>query len=207
MSGPAVARIPRFLDEDDRKSVVLDDFRLEFGWTGDRWAHAIAVRGGEDWVRIAASLEAGETPDPARVMSPSFQQFHWDEHEGVGRAMMVGQSGPHHFSAVFSIRSMESGVSLKVEVADRCLSPMEALASTFLMELASSDLKEADASAILWELDRSRGLLKMESVEHCQLALAEAGRRATRVQANAKVESKSSTQQFAYRWQWMPEAR
>ncbi len=177
MSGVPDARLPSFIDEDDRKSVVLDDFRLDFTWTGDRWTHAIDLREGERWTRLAASLEAGEVPEPARVMSPSYQQFHWHEDDLGGRAMLIGQSGPHHFSAVFALRGIKGReVVLVVEVADRCLSPIEALACTFLVDLPSGNLKEADPSAILWTLDGPAGKLKLESVDRSQLALAEAGR-------------------------------
>jgi hypothetical protein len=196
------SRTPAILDEDDRKSVVLDEFRLAFSWSGDRWTHSVELRNGETWLPVAGSLEAGESPDPARVISPSYQQFHWHEDESGGQAMLLGQSGPHHFSAVFTFRADHGGCLVAVEVADRCLSPVEALASTFLVDLPSGTLKDADPTSINWKLEQPLGSLDLKALGRTRLGLAEAGRRAMRVQADCLVDSSTPTQQFAYSWGW-----
>lgn len=204
MSGPAASRLPVNLDEDDRKLVVLNEFRLAFSWSEDRWTHSLELRNGQAWRPVASSLEAGGSPDPTRVVSPSYQQFHWHEDGSGGQAMLVGQSGPHHFSAVFTFRMDQSGCLVSADVADRCLSPVEALACTFLVDLPSGNLKDADGSAILWSIASPRGTLALQAGEGTRLALAEAGRRATRVQADALVNYSDSTQRFTYQWRWTP---
>ncbi len=116
--------------------------------------------------------------------------------------MLVGQSGPHHFSAVFAFGIEPNAAVMTVEVADRCLSPVEALASTYLVDLPSGHLQDASNAEILWSLERPDATLALAAGSGSQLALAEAGRRATRVQANARLKSGESTQHFVYQWRW-----
>jgi hypothetical protein len=120
--------------------------------------------------------------------------------------MLVGQSGPHHFSAVFSFRIEPGSSAVTVEVADRCLAPLQALASTFLVDLPSGNLADAGPSKVLWSLASPPGTLALAAGDGSQIALAEAGRRATRAQAHATVDPGRSTQHYVYQWRWAPSA-
>lgn len=186
---------PRLDDEDDRKSVVLSGLRVEFLWVEDRWSHALKV--GEDR-RIVLSVEGGD--DPSRVVSPAYQQFHW--HEDGGEAMLIGQSGPHTFSAVFRLSASEAGAVLSVDLADRCREPVNALACTYVADLNSGNLDSADSASIVWSLGEPAGRLSLDSEGSTTLSLAEAGRRGTQVQALGAIDPEALTHRLAYRWSW-----
>src|SRR4051794_35617311 len=82
--------------------ISSESHRIGFQWTGDRWAHSIWIRTGGDWIRVASSLEHDPSPSsPGRVGCPAYQQFHYQEGASGAVAMLVGQAGPHHFSASF----------------------------------------------------------------------------------------------------------
>ena len=76
-------------------------------------------------------------------------------------------------------------MSIKVDVADRCRGPIEALASTYTVDARSDDLIDASPSIAAWELWPDR--LTFAATEPAQVSLAEAGRRATQIQALAAL--------------------
>lgn len=187
---------------DDRMAVVTPTFRLEFRWTGDRWGHALHA-GGMD---LARALE-GDTDrdDPDRVVSPAYQQLHWQRGEDGFQAMLLGQSGRHHFSAVFTARMLPVGVEVAVDVADRCRAGVRALAATYEVLLVSGNLIEADPAIIIWESAAGpNGRLSFVATEPTRIGMAEAGRRAIRVQANAQIVAGIHTQRLQYHWHWIP---
>ncbi len=207
MSADPDPRAPQFDDGDDRKTVAVADLRLAFPWTGDRWAHTLGPAGIPDLIQ---TIETGD--DPERIASPAYQQFHW--HDGPGAptgAMLVGMSGPHHFSAVFAPAVLPTGgVELTVDVADRCREAVVALASTYLLDLPSGALRHADPDRLVWELDTpaAAGTLTLEGGPGpTRLSLSEAGRRGTRVQALAALTPNDSTHRWFYRWRWEPAPR
>ena len=192
---------PRLLDEGDRKSVALAGFRLDFAWSGDRWAHALRVRCADGWSLLASTVEGGiHGDDPARVVSPAYQQFHWQEEDG-GLAMLLGQSGPHHFSAVVAVRREGDRVVIAVDLADRCRAAVEALACTYTVEAPPALLLEAGPDRAAWGQDGGAGLT-FEAVAPSRVALAEAGRSRTRVQAAAAIDPQSRTHRCLYRWSY-----
>ena len=118
------------------------------------------------------------------------------------QALLVGLSGSHHFSAVFELEEHEGGAVLDVDVADRCRAPIEALACTYWVDARSGDLLGAGPSGIQWSL--ASGRLDFEASEPGSVQLSEAGRRATRVQANASLVPGAYTHRCLYRWRWSP---
>ena len=187
-------------DDPSHRSIVTPRLRLTFEWTGDRWAHSL------EWDRpgsiIARSVESDaerERDEPDRIVSPAYQQLGFQRDGARVQALLVGQSGPHHFSAAFTVRETGGTTAVEVDVADRCRSKVSDLACTYALSLTSSDLRDAGPSRIDWERDGSR--LTFESAEPpARLALAEAGRNATRVQALASIRPETATQRWAYRW-------
>lgn len=197
------------IDVNDEFSAILaEGFRLCFVWAGDRWCHTVDLRPNGTWSVVARSVEGtSERDDSERVVSPAFQQLQI-QHAGAGaQALLVGQSGPHHFSGVFQVREIEGAVVLEVDLVDRCRAPVTALASTYRVELDSGALEHADSSGIIWQRPewaaRRLRFLPWGPVERpVRIALAEAGRGATQVQAEAMLDAHGSTQRWFYQWRW-----
>lgn len=187
-------------------AIVLSGFRLAFAWTGDRWTHWIEL--GDVPRRAASAVEGGEADDPARVVSPAYQQLHFQA-GGPGEpalALLVGQSGRHHFSAAFAVKEMGGeAVEVVVDVADRCREPIEALACTYRVDLPSGDLVAADPVRAEWSI--SGGRLAFEAMPPGRIGLAEAGRSATHVQAEARIDPDARTQRCVFLWRWTPAKR
>ncbi|HEV3168655.1 MAG TPA: hypothetical protein VGZ22_31910 [Isosphaeraceae bacterium] len=143
--------IAQFEATEDRRAIVTPALRLVFRWTEDRWTHEIQVRRDDGWFTLAESIEADrDRDDPARVVSPAYQQFHHQQDDAGIQAMLLGQSGPHHFSAVFSVKEVEDGTEVCVDLADRCRAEIEALACTYQVRATSSELAEADPERVVW---------------------------------------------------------
>jgi hypothetical protein len=205
------------LDEDgDKKAIVAGDFSLVFQWTGERWVHRLEHRGdGRPCPQLLASSFEGdlERDDPARVVSPVYQQLQFQRNRQCLEALLVGQSGPHHFSAVFSVSAqlIQSVVGrngreppfdfhIDVDIADRCRKPVEFLASSYVVGAQSSELKEASPSGVTW--DFKADYLNFWARWPSRASLSEAGRRATRVQAFATPQPGMATLRLVYGWIW-----
>jgi hypothetical protein len=185
-------------EEPDCRAVVTPQLRLTFQWTGDRWSHTLDCSGAVV-VRSIESDPHREQDEPARVISPAYQQVGFQRSGERVQALLVGQAGAHHFSAAFTVQESRSGTIVEVDVADRCREPVEALACTYTVGLTSSELLDADPSRIIWEVGEGR--LTLASVgPPGLLTLAEAGRGASRVQAAASIRPGTATHRWAYRW-------
>jgi hypothetical protein len=197
------------------------DERLSFhgmGWTvrfhraGDHWTHSFwfgTPDHGPSEV-ISAVESQPERDDPMRIVSPVYQELH--RHEPARERtdsvclLLTGHFFQHHFSAAISVFHdpvFPSYVVVDFDVADRCRSPVLSLASTYLIRLGSSDLAEADPHEIAWYPGGIvPGRLELQCGPPCGLALAEAGRQATRVQAFAAIDPATFTHRLRYRWRW-----
>lgn len=202
--GMPAAAGARFEEGDDRKSILLPPFRLDFAWLGDRWTHELRAASGGAWTSLARAVEgdAGRD-DPARVVSPAYQQLHLQHDNSRAMALLVGQSGPNHFSAAFTVRQEDGAIVVDVDVADRCRSGITALACTYLVEATSGDLLDADPIRASWALP-DLGRLAFEVLAPGTLALAEGGRRGTQVQAGARIDHDAQTHRCQYHWRWTP---
>jgi hypothetical protein len=192
------------LEDGDSKVIVGSQIRLIFHWTGERWIHSIGHgKASQPASRIlAVSFEGDSTcEDPSRVISPVYQQLHFQGEGAQRQALLVGQSGPHHFSAVLTFEEREGGdVSIDVDVADRCRGVVESLAATYTIDARSDDLLDADRSMAVWDFEAGR--LTFAAVSEAQFSLVEAGRRATQIQVLAPTRSTSSTHRIRYQWHW-----
>jgi hypothetical protein len=195
----------------DRQWIVVKDYQLLFKWKGDRWVHSLEhiLDTGHNRT-LARSVEGDPSrDDPSRVVSPVYQQLHFQTVGSTHQALLVGQSGPHHFSAVFSVdQRFRAGktdgpdyeIIIKVDVADRCRGPVEALASTYTVDARSDDLVDANPFLAIWNMGPNR--LTFAAIEPARVSLAEAGRRATQIQALAGHSEGSPTNRFVYYWLW-----
>ena len=92
---------------------------------------------------------------------------------------------------------------LEFDVADRCRASVENLAATYVVAVGSSELADCDPHRIVWTGGKlGRASLELIAPAPTALALAEAGRQATRVQAVALVEPATFTHRLSYRFCW-----
>jgi hypothetical protein len=191
----------QIVQNDAELALVAPPIRFAFRWDGVRWSHVLDAGGRT----LASSVEGDpDRDDPTRVVSPAYQQASAREGPAGAQALLVGQWGPHHCSAVFTLTEAGSAVVVEADVAVRSRAKLHALASTYVVHLTSSDLATAGPSAIDWNVDAGR--LRFEPAGPAggamRVGLAEAGRRATRVQATAAVDAAQATQRLHYRWCW-----
>ena len=193
--------MPEFDVDGETKAIRVGKFRLAFVWSNDRWEHRLEQ--GDPGSILAASLESDPNrDDPARVVSPAYQQLQFQRIGSTYQALLVGQSGPHHFSAVFGLEAQGTGVSILVDIADRCRSPVEALGATYSVDAGSGDLVDAHPGRAQWSLELGR--LEFASISPAQVCLAEAGRRLTQIQALAGLAPGAATHRLLYTWKWEP---
>jgi len=204
---------------DDRFVMGGPGGRVTFVRTDDRWTHHLAFRSGPEAGAGAAALVSTvevepDREDPTRIVSPVYQEL--QRHDFVGDhirgvcVLLTGHMHQHHFSASVSLyreQEPEKLVVLEIDVADRCRAPVSALASTYLVRLGSSELADAGQYAITWsgfapEAEPGPGKLELRCDPPGSLALAEAGRNATRVQVLAAIDRDVFTHRLRYRWRW-----
>jgi hypothetical protein len=193
--------------------------RITFARIDDRWTHHLAFRAessaGDDFVALVSTIEAEpDGGDPARIVSPVYQEL--QRHEFAGDhvrgicVLLTGHLHQHHFSAavtLFRDQESERFVVLEIDVADRCRAPVSVLAATYLVRLGSSELADAGPHVITWSVpapDAGSGPkgLELRCDSPGTVALAEAGRNATRVQALAAIDPAVYTHRLRYRWRW-----
>jgi hypothetical protein len=205
-------------DEDDDRFVLRGPHaRVVLNRTSGRWTHHIelditgAATGSTPLIAaIETETDVGRA-NPARVVSPVYQElqrheFAGDQVRGVC-LLLTGHLFQHHFSAAVSLfRDPDDPrwVVFDADLADRCRAPVESLAATYQVRLGSSELAEASETAIAWSFPATCRLeLRCDSPG--TLALAEAGRTASRVQVLARLHPTLYTHRLRYRWQWMAE--
>jgi hypothetical protein len=214
MTGASGDRAHGFVWEqsDDRTEMCAPGLGIVFQRAGALWTHAVLLPSG-DGVEIARAVEFDlERDDPTRIVSPVYQEL--QRHEStVAEALcllMTGTLFKHHFSAVVSLGTdpdRPDGLLLDIDVADRCRTPVEHLAATYTVKLDSGALADAGPRAIIWDkIGRNGGRLELVAVAPSTLALAEAGRSATRVQVLAAIQPGSFTHRLHYRWRWTTNA-
>ena len=196
--------MPTLLESPDAVEVLADGLRLIFLRVGDRWTHAIQRIVGPEPRELARALEADDGADPSRLLSPAFQEIHVqgiEDDPGALQALLVGQVGPHHVSAVATVRDDPEGARITFEVADRCRAEVAALASTYVVSLSSSDLRDATTLEASWDLPLDPpARLHLQVNPPARLGLREAGRRASHVQAAARIEPGRATHCWSYAW-------
>jgi hypothetical protein len=190
---------------DDGWSIRALGLRLEFRWTGDRWTHSLDVGSDDHYETIVRAFNiAPELENPASVVSPAFQQVEFQGERDRRSALLLGQSGPHHFSAVFQVWERDNEAGVDVDLADRCRYDLDRLACTYHVLLNSGELQSADDRSIAWQSPRfGGGGLVLEALGSTRVALAEGGRAATRVQALGELNRAGATHRCTFRWRWL----
>ena len=201
----------------DTETIVTSCFQLKFWYQNDHWRHEVVSEGDTASIPRLSSVEAiMHNNDHGRVISPTYQQIHLDRTKsGVVRAMLVGQAGPHHFSAAFEVEEDPSGASISVDVADRCHSPVQALAATYAVERSPGLWGRV---AVNGSVDENQGNLVLDAsnpVCHLIFSVDPPGRHhlhedshgRIQAQALAQVDPKDQTHRFRYLWRWVKDPR
>jgi hypothetical protein len=203
---------------DDRLVIRAPQARITFVRAAGRWTHHLAFglrdEAGDSEALVSATETPAEHDDPSRVVSPVYQELHRHEFSGGPSrgacVLLTGTLFTHHFSAVVSLHrdaDQPSFVVLDFDIADRCRAEVSSLSATYLVRLGSSELVEASPERITWgesaELTVAR--LELYGPPPSRLALAEAGRTATRAQALAAIEPGGFTHRLRYCWRWETE--
>jgi hypothetical protein len=196
----------RIEEDGDVYRIVGRHLGLDFAHVGDRWHHCLMISRHPFGPRelFARPQEGDELRDsPSRVLSPVFQELQLQiDAEGRAQALVLGRSGPHHFSAAFLLDEVDEKERLSVDVADRCREPVECLASTYVMLWGSGDLTTSDESSINW-LRRSF-MLTFAAGPSTRLGMAETGRHAVLVQALPCKIDASPSRRWQYSWTLTP---
>jgi hypothetical protein len=204
---------------DDRCVIHGRGVRLAFERTGDRWTHSLefgpATAGSESSGIRADALQAStDQDDAARIVSPVYQELTRHEFAGDGMRgvclLLTGRLFAHHFSAAVSVQiepDEPSWVVIEFDIADRCRVAVASLSAPYQLPAGSSDLIDAGPHAITWsraapDAGIPAGRLELRCDSPGSLALAEAGRQATRVQALAAIDPARFTHRLRYRWLW-----
>lgn len=208
MSEPSPPLLPSGLsyevESEERRTIAAPGLRLTFFRIGERWSHSLHLGEGP---AVAEVVEHdGDRDDRTRILSPTYQDLH--EHlipDGIC-LLLTGQLTPHHFSAVVTVRGeADGGVVVDFDLADRCREPVATLGAMYLVRLGSNELIDAGTECVAWEGEPlGAGRLAFAAESPASVSLAEAGRRASRVQALARVVPTERTQRMIYRWRWTP---
>ena len=194
---------------EDRAVLSGPGLRLAFARVGDRWTHFLELPQGSHAIIIAQATESDPERDGAqRVLSPLYQDI--QRHEPAQGSdlylLLTGRSFHHHFSAAVSLRGdpgQPGRLDIDFDIADRCRAPIDSLAATYSVGVSGGQLVDANPGRIAWDpVGPDRGRLELIAEAPATLALAEAGRHATCVQALAKIEPATFTQRLRYRWRW-----
>lgn len=199
------------VESDDRRVIAGLGLRLSFRRVDGRWTHALELSDAAGSpsaspLIVAEAVEHdGDRDDRTRILSPAYQDFH--EHpipDGVC-LMVTGQLTPHHFSAVVTARlDGAGGVVIDFDVADRCREPLQTLGAMYLMRFGSNELSDAGTDRVAWSGPALGGRLEFAAEDPAAVSLSEAGPRASRVQALARIVPTERTQRMIYRWRWTP---
>jgi len=202
-------------ETEDRVEVHGPDWRISVRRRGDRWLHGLSFgdfdpEEVERWPLLSTVESNREGDDPARLVSPVYQELH--RHSAPGsdprsvQLLLTGKHFHHYLSAVLTVAPDPDDpgvVVIDFDVADRCRGEVSSLAATYLVRLDSSALQTADSESILWTGGPlGDGLLTFQVGSGTIPALAEAGRHSTRVQAFSQLEADSFTHHLRYQWRW-----
>jgi hypothetical protein len=182
--------------------LIADGFRLQFVWRTDRWQHRISVESGGETRCLAATPDADDST--GGVLSPTFQHIQVPDRDPSSEsvvALLVGQSGTHHFSGAFTLRKTTEGILVQAELADRTGRHDAPVASHYLVDLAPGSLIEAREGVVRWPIPGRDGwTIEFEAEPPARLDLSEAGRRRCLVQASRVEPSVGQTRCWSYAW-------
>jgi hypothetical protein len=202
--------VTRSEGSDEVREVVAEGFRLVFLWDVDRWAHAlIAGPEGQGKLLVRSFAREATADDPRQVAEPAFQQLHFQHERNAALALLVGQSGSHHFSASFRIVE-DAAVWVEVDVADRHTRASDhgplPLACPYVVDLPFASLQEASHKLAVWACREPQGRLSVAAQDSAPtptlIISSEASSHASLVQPIAGFNPEAPAQRCRFTWCW-----
>jgi hypothetical protein len=195
-----------------RESGIQHSLRL----TGGHSAAAGAIlRPGQLVVSVAPANAVGPG-DPVCLLNPVYQELVRHElpvERGPGLCLLLtGAAHKHHFSAVFLLQSdqaMPPRIVLDVDVADRCRTPEETLAATYLVHHDEQEplLAEPGSHRIAWRGGRlGQGMLELLARPPSVITTPQQCRSFTSVRVEARTDPRTFTHRLHYSWRWTSDA-
>lgn len=202
-------------ESDEDRSIVTPEFRLRFRRLSDRWNHAIELRNGVGWQAFARSVEA-EAEQKRPMPSPTYQELVIQREGNSIVALLVGSSGSHHYSATMRVSCTPdesqgvASASIRIDVADRCRSGANALASTYSVDPPAVSRRGAGSMPSWVVADQEGGDLFLSLGTACSVdenapkppsitILDETGCEC-QVRASAAIAPDTATQRLVYAW-------
>jgi hypothetical protein len=186
-----------------RWSIRTPNLRLEFQSTPAGWMHWIEVRTNSEWVEVARSVERDpELGDARRVVSPTYQDIEFQDGTDHLGTLLLGQFGPHHFSAVCAVWQRENAVGIDVDVADRCRTAVDLLACTYRLPFQDKATIAVSEERVAWL--HPAGELVLEGLGSTRVAVLGSETLGTAVQVSPQINQADLTHRCIYRWIWQP---
>ena len=134
------------------EAVVTPHVSYRFLWMGDHWKQEIVSCGGCQAIPRIWSVEQRPTQDLTENLgSPLYQTLSiGQEHPGIAMAHLVGQSGPHHYTATYRFEERPEEFLVDVEVTDKCLHATLPITATYLIESSQGWLDCGETATITW---------------------------------------------------------
>ncbi len=197
------------IEEADRR-VLLNrsrGFVLVFDRHGESWSHHMGSLGADGrWeggsARLLASVEAlPERLEVERIVSPTYQDLHVDRSKREPEVLLVGQYGPHRYSAVFSLECGDD-VGIVVDLADRCRQSYDNLACTYqLAERATFESGDQRRLVFGWPAP-SDAWVQLEAAEPASVQARPVNAFTTLVQVLTTPAQASATHRCRYALRW-----
>lgn len=199
--------------EEPYQAIGTSGFKLVFHWVEDRWAHAILVGEAPETHLAVRSIEGGVIGYDAReIAEPVYQEVNIGRDGDAAVALLIGQSGRHHFSATFRLVEMGTNISVHADIADRQTRPLpepRPLACTYVVESPPNCIEESSHKFVRWSCSHPAGRLVIaaaDSMPTSTIVLTDdAGPDACLVRPIARFDLEATTQRSRFTWTWEPD--
>ncbi len=198
--GPMSGASWELSEGDDLVTIRTPAVRVALRRDSDRWVHELGPADGPSW--LASVEDSADSGDPARIVSPVYQEVHhhsFDDDDRRVRLLLSGHLHKHYFSAVLTVEVGDDGATvIDFDVADRCRDQVARLAATYEVRLGEPET--AGPRAASWPLGDA--VLALAAGDGANLTTAAEGSRPARVEVVANLNPGEYTHRLRYRWTW-----
>lgn len=200
--------------------VATSRFAVDLAFQNDRYIHEIALLDSTERIVVARSAEpsanlaaheSSNRPENQGAEVPVHQEAHFPRSNPGRTALLVGQSGVHHYSLSIHLIEDDDRRRARIEFdhADRLARiPTEGirdLSVLYFINLPIVDATEVDTERVRWITREPSGLLTIETLREAdrptRIVVAEAGRRGAWIEIAPRATSEF-TRRCRYVWTW-----